>query len=147
MQPVGRPPSQPAPFGQDDHVLNDPLGFPLVFKQWLVQYVTQELQLHKVFGYQAPLTFVTGIVPPTGTTATAGTGFTYTHTDTSAIYVFTFSPGFSATPIVLAQSNGNTGDVNVVRSSISSSGFTVRTFNAAGTLADLAFNFLAVTVQ
>jgi hypothetical protein len=84
---------------------------------------------------------VTGIIPAAGTTPTAGTGFTYTHVGGSGIYVFTFSPVFAATPVVVV--TVGSAPFCPDASGVSASGFTVLIQTTAGVNTDIQFNFIA----
>lgn len=126
----------------DLHPLGDPLGFPLSFKKWVIEYVTQELQLSKLLGFVPKLVYLTGDIPAAGTQQTSGNGFTYTHTNSTGVYVFAFTQQYAVAPMVFAQvTDGST--VVCQLSSKSATGFTITL--AATT--DRPFNFFAIAVQ
>lgn len=82
----------------------DPLSFPLELKQWVVQYVAQQLRAQELTGYRpvfaAPngLTFTSGTGSP-NTVITAQIGSLYVRTD----------GGASTTLYVKESGTGNTG--------------------------------------
>ncbi len=91
-------------------------------------------------------TYLTGIIPPTGTTPTAGTGFTYTHTNGTGIYVFSFSTAFAATPTILVTLlSGSNRAIRLTAQS--TTGFTVQIFDLTPAAQDDTFNFLAITTK
>lgn len=93
--------------------------------------------------------WLTGIIPSTGTTPTAGSGFTYTHTAASGIYVFTFATAMSSTPIVLTQLNAAVGTNNILAhvTGVLTTGFTVSWVSTAGGAVDVPFSFIVTGVQ
>jgi hypothetical protein len=98
------------------------------------------------FLYQS---YLTGIIPASGTTPTAGTGFTYTHTNGTGIYVVTFSVAFAAAPVVVGNElitgfGGAAHDISFP--SVGTAGFTANT-DVGGSATDTAWNFFVYAVK
>lgn len=88
---------------------------------------------------------LTGIIAANGT-ITAGSGFTVNHSGTG-VYVLTFSPALSATPVFVPFAfGGNTAEITVA-ATVSAVTINVLSGSLAGSLTDGVWNFYAVIPQ